>query len=126
MIKRIVDIICGIIGVIFLIPITLVVVIVRLINKENDGPIFYEQLRIGKNGKQFRMYKYRSMVMGADEKLEKYLLENQEARIEYETYKKLKDDPRVTKVGKFLRETSLDEWPQFLNLLGGSMTLIRT
>ena len=82
------------------------------------------QKRIGKNGKEFTLYKYRSMVIGADEKLAKYLEENAEAREEYSTYKKLKDDPRITKVGHFIRSTSIDEFPQFINVLKGDMSLV--
>ena len=123
-IKRSIDIIAGIVGCILLIPITILVWLVRLIKKENTGPLFYEQLRIGKNGKQFRMYKYRSMCMNADETLKKYLEENDDARKEYKRYKKLKNDPRITKVGCFLRRTSLDEFPQFINVLIGNMSLV--
>ena len=123
-IKRSIDIIAGIVGCILLIPITILVWLVRLIKKENTGPLFYEQLRIGKNGKQFRMYKYRSMCMNADETLKKYLEENDDARKEYKKYKKLKNDPRITKVGCFLRRTSLDEFPQFINVLIGNMSLV--
>lgn len=123
-IKRTVDIIGGIVGVILLIPITLIVGIIRIIKKENDGPLFYEQLRIGKNGKQFRMYKYRSMCMNADQTLKEYLEKNDEARKEYKKYKKLKCDPRITKVGKVLRATSLDEFPQLINVLKGEMSLV--
>ena len=123
-IKRSIDIIAGIVGCILLIPITILVWLVRLIKKENTGPLFYEQLRIGKNGKQFRMYKYRSMCMNADETLKKYLEENEDARKEYKKYKKLKNDPRITKVGCFLRKTSLDEFPQFINVLIGNMSLV--
>lgn len=122
--KRTIDIIGGFVGCIFLLPIIITVCIVRIIKKENTGPLFYEQLRIGKNGKQFRMYKFRSMCMNADEKLKTYLEENEEARIEYKKYKKLKNDPRITKVGCFLRNTSLDEFPQFINVLFGSMSLV--
>lgn len=123
-VKRIIDIVAGLVGVILLIPITALVWIVRIIKKENTGPLFYEQLRIGKNGKQFRMYKFRSMCMNADEKLKTYLAENEEARKEYKKYKKLKNDPRITKVGCFLRKTSIDEFPQFINVLFGSMSLV--
>lgn len=91
---------------------------------KDNGPIFYSQYRMGKNGKLFKMYKYRSMVIGADEKLKKYLEENEEARKEYKKYKKLKHDPRVTKVGEFIRKTSLDEFPQFINVLKGDMSLV--
>lgn len=122
--KRAIDILAGLVGTILLIPITVLVWFVRIIKKENTGPLFFEQLRIGKSGKQFRMYKYRSMCMNADETLKKYLEENEVARKEYKKYKKLKNDPRITKVGCFLRKTSLDEFPQFINVLKGDMTLV--
>ena len=122
--KKMIDIVAGVIGVILLAPITLVVWIIRLCMHENDGPLFFEQLRIGKDGKQFRLYKFRTMVMNADEKLYKYLEENEEARKEYKKYKKLKNDPRITKLGNFLRKTRLDEFPQFINLLKGDMSLV--
>ena len=122
-VKRAIDIIGSIVGIIFLIPLTIVIGIANLILKDK-GPIFYTQERIGKNGKHFKMYKYRSMVVGADEKLREYLAENEEAREEYAKYKKLKHDPRITKVGKFIRKTSLDEFPQFINVLKGDMSLV--
>lgn len=122
-IKRIFDIIIGLIGCIALIPITIIVYILNKINKEN-GPIFYEQLRIGKNGKYFRIFKFRSMVISADKILNEYLEENSEAKKEWEDNRKLDKDPRITKTGKFLRETSLDELPQVLNLLNSTMSLI--
>ena len=121
--KRIIDIIGAIVGIIFLIPITIGVYIANKKVKD-DGPIFFVQERIGKDGKIFKMYKYRSMVVGADEKLEKYLAENPVANAEYRIFKKLKDDPRITKVGNFLRKTSLDEFPQFINVLKGDMSLV--
>ena len=121
--KRLIDVCGGIIGGIALIPLTIGIAIANLICKDN-GPIFYSQYRLGKNGKLFKMYKYRSMVVGADEKLKKYLEENEEARKEYKKYKKLKHDPRVTKVGDFIRKTSLDEFPQFINVLKGDMSLV--
>ncbi len=124
LIKRIVDIIGGLVGIILLIPITIVLYIVTLFSKENKGPLFFEQLRIGKDGKEFRLYKFRSMVMHADEKLWEYLNNNPEAKEEYKKYKKLKEDPRITKLGKFLRKTSLDEFPQFINVLKGDMSLV--
>ena len=115
-VKRIVDICAGIIGVVLLIPLTFILFLANMISKDT-GPVFFIQKRIGKNGKIFKMYKYRSMVVGAEEKLEKYLDENEDAKIEYKKYKKLKDDPRVTKVGSFIRRYSIDEMPQLLNLL---------
>lgn len=122
-VKRAIDIFGGIVGVITLIPLTIIIYIANLICEDN-GPIFYCQERIGKDGKIFKMYKYRSMVVGADEKLHKYLDENESAREEYKKYKKLKNDPRVTKVGNFIRKTSIDEFPQFINVLKGEMSLV--
>lgn len=123
-IKRLFDIFVGLIGTILLIPITIGIYIAKKILKEDNGPIFYDQLRIGKNGKYFKLYKYRSMIVGADEILKEYLEKNEEARIEFEENQKLKNDPRITKLGKFLRKTSLDEFPQFINILKGDMSLV--
>ena len=121
--KRFIDIIGSLVGIICLVPLTIIIWIANLIMKDN-GPVFYTQDRIGKNGKIFKMYKYRSMVVGADEKLKEYLEKNEEARKEYAEYKKLKNDPRITKIGAFLRKTSLDEFPQFINILKGEMSLV--
>ena len=122
-IKRIIDILGALVGIITLIPLTAIIWILNKINKE-DGPIFYAQERIGKDGKYFKMYKYRSMVVNADEVLADLLEKNENARKEYNTYKKLKNDPRITKIGEFLRKTSLDEFPQFINVLKGEMSLV--
>ena len=122
-IKRFIDIIGGIVGIILLCPLTVCIFIANRIAKDN-GPIFYAQERIGKDGKRFKIYKYRSMVVGAEEKLKKYLEENEEAKKEWEKNQKLKDDPRITKVGNFIRKTSIDELPQFINVLKGDMSLI--
>lgn len=121
--KRGIDIVGGIAGTLFLIPLTAILFVANLISNDN-GPLFYTQKRIGKNGKVFKMYKFRSMCVGADEKLKKYLEENEEARKEYKKYKKLKHDPRVTKIGEFIRKTSIDEFPQFINILKGDMSLV--
>ena len=115
--KRIIDIIGSLIGIIILIPTSLVIYIARKISKEDDAPLFYEQLRYGKNNKVFRIYKFRSMCIGADKKLKEYLQENESARKEFEETHKLRDDPRITKIGNFLRKTSLDELPQMINIL---------
>lgn len=123
-VKRTFDIIAGLVGTIILVPLTLFVIMLRLIKNEHDGPIFYEQLRIGKNGKVFRLYKFRTMHIDADKKLEEYLASNKEAREEYKKNKKLRNDPRISKVGQVLRKTSLDEFPQFLNVLMGHMHLV--
>lgn len=123
-VKRLIDILGGLVGCVLLVPITMAVYIARKILKEDDGPLFYEHLRYGKDGKKFRIYKFRSMCIDADKKLKEYLEQNQEARIEFEENHKLKDDPRITKLGKFIRKTSIDELPQFINVLKGDMSLI--
>lgn len=122
-IKKICDFIAALAGTLVLLPLTLAVFILKIIYKDH-GPIFYNQLRIGKNGKVFKLYKFRTMIIGADEKLQEYLENNPEEAEYYKKYKKLKNDPRVTKAGNFLRVTSLDEWPQFVNILIGQMSLV--
>lgn len=121
--KRIMDILGAIVGITILIPLTIMVKIVNVLNKDY-GPIFYSQERIGKNGKYFKMYKFRSMCMDSREVLEKLLKENEDARKEWEENRKLSNDPRITKIGTILRKTSLDEFPQFLNVLKGEMSLV--
>lgn len=121
--KRIIDIITGIIGVILLIPITILVFLLNLISGEGTK-IFYNHMRIGKNGKQFKMYKFRTMCKDADKILEKRLQEDENFREEYNKYKKVKGDKRITRCGEFLRKTSLDEFPQFINVLKGEMSLV--
>lgn len=122
-IKRGIDLVAGIVGCILLIPITLFVVVCNAIFKDN-GPIFFTQERIGKNGKTFKMYKFRTMVVGAEEILQKHIEEQTEIGKEYIEHKKIKNDPRITKIGKFLRATSLDEFPQFINIIKGQMSLV--
>lgn len=121
--KRLIDIIAGIIGLLILLPIALVIKIISMCNGDFHKIIFVQK-RIGKNGKEFDFYKFRSMVPNADEMLFKLLEENEEIRKEYQENKKLKDDPRITKVGKFIRRFSIDELPQLINVLKGDMTLI--
>lgn len=120
--RRATDIIVALIGLIILIPLTISIYLQKLKHKDY-GKIFYTQERIGKDGKIFKMYKYRTMVENADEMLAE-MLKNKETRKEYEKYRKLKDDPRITKLGKILRDTSLDEFPQFINILKGDMSII--
>ena len=122
-IKRIIDIIGAIVGIAILIPLTVAVWIGNRICKDK-GPIFYSQERIGKDGKIFKMYKFRSMVVGADEVLQELLEKDEKANKEYSEYKKLENDPRITKFGNFLRKTSLDEFPQFINVLRGEMSIV--
>lgn len=123
-VKRLIDILGGLVGCVLLVPITVAIYIARKVLKEDEGPMFYEHLRYGKDGKKFRIYKFRSMCIDADKRLKEYLEQNEEARIEFEENHKLKDDPRITKLGKFIRKTSIDELPQFINVLKGDMSLI--
>lgn len=121
--KRLMDICAGLCGILILIPLTVFVFVKN--RKEGDkGPIFFTQNRIGKNGKEFKMYKYRTMVLGADKILEELMEKDPAIREEYTVNKKLANDPRITSAGKFLREKSLDEFPQFINVLLGQMSLI--
>lgn len=122
--KRIIDIIGSIIGILILIPTALIIYLARKVLKEDKGPLFYEQLRYGKNGKVFRLYKFRSMCIGADKKLKEYLENNDEAREKFEKTHKLQNDPRITKIGNFLRKSSLDELPQMINILKGDMSFV--
>jgi undecaprenyl-phosphate galactose phosphotransferase len=122
-IKRAIDIFASLIGVILLIPLT---ICVYIMNKYygDTGSIFFKQKRIGLNGKPIYIYKYRSMIDGAEEKLEELIKQDDKIRKEYSINKKLVNDPRITKTGYFLRRTSLDEFPQFINILKGEMSLV--
>lgn len=121
-VKRTYDFIISGMALIVLAPIMLFICL--LIKIDSKGPAILVQERIGENGKIFKMYKYRSMVVGADKLLDKYLKENEEARKEYKKYKKLQNDPRVTKIGKIIRKTSIDELPQLINVFIGNMSLV--
>ncbi len=121
-IKRVFDIICSIIGLIALIPLILIIKIVYLIHKDTNS-IFYTQNRVGKDGKVFKLYKFRTMVPNADEML-KEILKDPLRRREWNLTQKLQHDPRVTKIGRILRKSSLDEMPQMLNVLLGDMSII--
>lgn len=122
-VKRLFDIIVSLIGIVFLIPFIIIIKISYIINKDLES-IFFTQDRIGKNGKIFKLYKFRTMVPNADEVLFKLLKENKKIAEEYNKNKKLKDDPRITKAGKFIRKYSIDELPQLINILKGDMTFI--
>ena len=122
-VKRAFDIFCSIIGLILLIPVTWVVKICYILTGDFKT-IFYAQKRIGKDGKIFYLYKFRSMVPNADEKLKELLENDKEAAREYKLNKKLENDPRITKIGKLIRKTSIDEIPQFVNVFKGEMTMI--
>ncbi len=122
-VKRLFDILIALIGCLFLLPVILIVKISYLLHKDFDS-IFFRQKRIGKNGKEFNLYKFRSMVPNADEVLKELLKNDEAARKEYKVNKKLKNDPRITPMGKILRVTSLDELPQFINIFKGEMSLV--
>ncbi|AJY77771.1 multidrug MFS transporter [Paenibacillus beijingensis] len=117
--KRSLDFTCALAGLIVLTPLFLVLAI--LIKLEDPrGSVFFYQTRIGKNEKPFRMYKFRSMVSNAEERLKELLDKNEIQGAMF----KMKNDPRITKVGKFIRKTSLDELPQLVNVLRGDMSLV--
>lgn len=122
-IKRIFDIVCGLIGLICLIPLTILVKIISVCSGDHKS-IFYTQKRIGKNGREFKLYKFRSMVPNADEILEQTLKMDKVRAEEWKKYQKFEHDPRITKIGNILRKTSLDEVPQFINILKGDMSMI--
>lgn len=122
-VKRLFDVVISILALVGLSPIFLIVWMLNVINRSDRGPLFYRQIRIGLNGKKFGMYKFRSMVVNAEQKLYK----NKKLYKKYidNNYKlKPEEDPRITKLGAFLRKTSVDEIPQFINVLKGDMSLV--
>lgn len=118
--KRLVDIIGGIVG--SIVAIILYVVLGILIKIESPGPIIFSQKRVGKNGRIFKMYKFRSMYRDAEERKKELMKNNEMDGLMF----KMKDDPRITKIGRFIRKTSLDEFPQFFNVIKGDMSLVGT
>ena len=110
-IKRTIDIIFSILGLVLLSP--LLIIIAIIIKIDSKGPIFFAQERVGYKGNHFKMYKFRSMVLNAEELKEKLQEKNEMSGPMF----KMKDDPRVTKIGKFIRKTSIDELPQLINVL---------
>lgn len=99
-------------------------VLALMVKIDSKGSPIYRQERIGKDGKPFMIYKFRTMVDNADELLDTYLRKNPELAGEWKKNQKLKNDPRLTRAGRFLRKTSLDELPQILNIIQGDMTLV--
>ncbi|WP_460291255.1 sugar transferase [Bacillus cereus] len=117
--KRLIDIFGSLCGLIFLSPIFLIVALfIKL--EDPKGPVFFKQIRVGKDEKEFGMYKFRSMVVDAEEQLNDLLQLNEVSGAMF----KMKEDPRITKIGKFIRKTSIDELPQLLNVLKGEMSLV--
>ncbi|XAU95089.1 exopolysaccharide biosynthesis polyprenyl glycosylphosphotransferase [Caldifermentibacillus hisashii] len=119
MAKRIIDIVFSLLGLIALSPIFFIIAVLIKI-EDRQGPVIFKQIRIGKDGKEFIMYKFRSMVSNAEE-LKETLMEKNEAS---GPVFKMRNDPRVTKIGKFIRKTSIDELPQLINVLKGEMSLV--
>lgn len=121
--KRIMDVLGSLVGILTLIPLSIYVYYKN--RKEGDkDPIFFTQQRIGKDGKPFKIYKFRTMVPNAEQVLEDLMEKDPAVKKEYLTNKKLENDPRITKAGKMLREKSLDEFPQFINVLKGEMSIV--
>lgn len=121
-IKRTFDLFCGLVGVVCIAPLAVIVKICTLLTGDTKS-IFYTQKRIGLNGEIIHLYKFRSMVPNAGEMLEE-LLKDEKYKKEWDANQKLENDPRITKIGNILRKTSLDEVPQFINVLKGDMSLI--
>ncbi|MDB6177843.1 sugar transferase [Paracoccus sp. Z330] len=119
--KRPLDILLVLLGAPLVLPLIIVLAIAVL---RDGGNPFYSQERVGRNGKRYRMWKLRSMVVDADRRLSAYLDENPDAKREWDETQKLRDDPRVTRFGRVLRRSSLDELPQLWNVLRGDMSLV--
>ncbi len=117
--KRMQDVIFSVLGLILLSPVLLIIALVVFFECPSASPIFIQD-RVGKDGKHFKFYKFRSMVPDAEDKLEGLLSQNEMDGHAF----KMKNDPRITKVGRFLRKTSLDELPQLINILKGDMTIV--
>ena len=120
--KRFLDIVFGFIGIVFIIPLSIIIKLLFLCTGD-FGNIMYRQRRVGKGGKIIEIFKYRTMVKNADEILED-LLKDDRYKKEWEETQKLEHDPRITKIGKLLRMSSLDELPQCINVLKGDMSLV--
>ena len=120
LVKRAIDICGALVGCVFLGLIT--IIFGPLIKLESPGPIFFAQKRVGKNGRIFKMYKFRSMYQDAEERKKELMAQNEMSGLMF----KMENDPRITKIGGFMRKTSLDEFPQFLNILKGDMSLVGT
>lgn len=120
-VKILMDLLGGLVGA--LLTCLISVVLVPIIRLDSPGPAFFQQTRIGKNGRRFQIYKFRSMYVDAEERMAELMSRNE---MKDDFMFKMKDDPRITKVGRFIRKTSLDEFPQFFNVLLGDMSLVGT
>lgn len=119
-IKRIIDIIGSIVGLVIMF--IAMIFVAPAIKIESPGPVFFKQKRVGRNGRYFYIYKFRSMYMDAEERKKELMAKNEMSGLMF----KMKDDPRITKVGKFIRKTSIDELPQFINVFKGDMSIVGT
>jgi len=119
--KRVVETLLTLLSLPFTLPL---IVVMALVVSSGGGKPFYSQIRIGRDGRRFRMWKLRTMVPNADQRLAEHLDANPEARREWDATQKLKCDPRITAVGRFLRKSSIDELPQLFNVLNGTMSLV--
>ena len=119
---RVIDVVVGTLGLLFLAPLLILLTIV-VFAQDGAAPI-YRQTRLGRGGRTFDCLKFRSMVPRAQERLEALLVSDPQARLEWEADHKLRNDPRITPLGRFLRKTSLDELPQLFNVLAGDMSLV--
>ena len=122
LVKFLIDMTATCIGGILILPV--IALIALLIKLDSPGPIFYRQTRIGRDGRHFKAWKFRSMVWNAEEALKDHLAQNPDLEVDWQQNQKLKRDPRITRVGRFLRYTSLDELPQLWNILRGEMSLV--
>lgn len=120
-VKRVLDLLAVLLAAPLIVPVVLLLAMMVALDGSNP---FYSQSRIGMGGRIFRMWKLRSMVPNADALLEQYLASNPEARREWDETQKLKNDPRITRMGRFIRKTSLDELPQLWNVFAGDMSLV--
>lgn len=120
LLKRCIDIVGGMVGTIIML--IAMIFVAPAIKIESRGPLFFKQKRVGKNGRYFNIYKFRSMYIDAEDRLKELMDKNEMSGLMF----KMKDDPRITKVGKFIRKTSIDELPQFINVLKGDMSLVGT
>lgn len=120
--SRVLDILGVLVLLVFAAP--LMVIVALLVKLQDGGPVFYGQQRLGYGGRTFKCWKFRSMVVDADLKLAMVLATDPAARQEWEADHKLRNDPRITALGRFLRKSSLDELPQFFNILAGQMSLV--
>jgi undecaprenyl-phosphate galactose phosphotransferase len=120
--KRLIDILGASLGLLFLTP--LLGLIAICIKIDSPGRVFYRQMRLGRNGQTFKLLKFRTMHIGAAQILEDALARDPALKMEWDSYQKLKNDPRITGLGKFLRKFSLDELPQLWNIAKGDMSLV--